>query len=131
MLCFAFLVDFPDRASKSWRFLSKKESDWVVRRINNDRHDGNLEAFSLKKFLKPALDPKIWGFALIFLYVKAPDITGKTVRANTRTPQLPYYSHLRNRLFPPYHPDGRYEIRRRQVAMPCSPAIRLRRNGYV
>lgn len=69
MLCFAFLVDFPDRASNSWRFLSKKESDWVVRRINNDRHDGNLEAFSLKKFLKPGLDPKIWGFALIFLYV--------------------------------------------------------------
>ncbi|CAI7678954.1 unnamed protein product [Penicillium pancosmium] len=66
MLCFAFLVDFPDRASKSWRFLSKKESDWVVRRINNDRKDGNLEAFSLKKFLKPGLDPKIWGFALIF-----------------------------------------------------------------
>lgn len=66
MLCFAFLVDFPDRASKSWRFLNKKESDWVVRRINNDRNDGNLEAFSLKKFLKPGLDPKIWGFALIF-----------------------------------------------------------------
>lgn len=37
-----------------------------MRRINNDRHDGNLEAFSLKKFLKPGLDPKIWCFAMIF-----------------------------------------------------------------
>ncbi|KAJ5110584.1 hypothetical protein N7532_001119 [Penicillium argentinense] len=66
ILCFLFLVDFPDRAAKSWRFLSQKESDWIVRRINNDRKDGNLEAFSLKKFLKPGLDIKIWGFALIF-----------------------------------------------------------------
>jgi hypothetical protein len=77
MLCFAFLVDFPDRASNSWRFLNKKESDWVVRRINNDRKDGNLEAFSLKKFLKPGLDPKIWGFALIFLYVWSTELTRK------------------------------------------------------
>ncbi|KAJ5241769.1 uncharacterized protein N7469_000096 [Penicillium citrinum] len=66
MLCFVFLVDFPDRAWKSWKFLSKRESDWIVRRIDNDRNDGHLEAFSLKKFLKPGLDPKIWGFALIF-----------------------------------------------------------------
>lgn len=40
-----------------------------MRRINNDRHDGDLEAFSLAKFLRPALDPKIWAFGLIFMYV--------------------------------------------------------------
>lgn len=40
-----------------------------MRRINNDRKDGNLEAFSMVKFLRPALDLKIWGFAMIFLYV--------------------------------------------------------------
>lgn len=28
-----------------------------------------MEAFSLKKFLKPAVDLKIWGFAMIFLCV--------------------------------------------------------------
>jgi hypothetical protein len=38
-----------------------------VRRINRDRSDGNAEPFSLKRFLSPALDLKIWGFALIFL----------------------------------------------------------------
>lgn len=69
LMCFVFLVDFPDRASKSWRFLSKKECDWVVRRINNDRKDGELEAFSLKKFLRPALDIKIWCFAMIFFSI--------------------------------------------------------------
>ncbi|KAJ5118407.1 hypothetical protein N7448_010116 [Penicillium atrosanguineum] len=66
ILCFIFLVDFPDRASKSWRFLSERECAFIVRRINDDRKDGNLEAFSMRKFLRPALDAKIWGFAMIF-----------------------------------------------------------------
>ncbi|KAJ5624783.1 hypothetical protein N7510_001092 [Penicillium lagena] len=66
MVCFVFLVDFPDRAAKSWRFLNEKESAFIIRRINQDRRDGDLEAFSLGKFLKPSLDPKIWGFAMIF-----------------------------------------------------------------
>lgn len=66
LLCFVFLVDFPDRAASSWRFLNRKECDFIVRRINNDRHDGNIEAFTFKRFLTPALDMKIWGFALIF-----------------------------------------------------------------
>jgi predicted MFS family arabinose efflux permease len=66
ILCFIFLVDFPDRASKSWNFLSERECAFIVRRINDDRKDGNLEAFSLRKFLRPAIDPKIWAFAMIF-----------------------------------------------------------------
>ncbi|KAJ5101396.1 hypothetical protein NUU61_003618 [Penicillium alfredii] len=69
LLCFVFLVDFPDRAHKSWRFLNRKECAFIVRRINQDRNDGDLEAFSLKKFLKPALDLKIWGFAMIFFCI--------------------------------------------------------------
>ncbi|THC91771.1 hypothetical protein EYZ11_008778 [Aspergillus tanneri] len=66
VLALIFLVDFPDRAHKSWRFLSKKESAFIVRRINRDRSDANEEPFSLKRFLSPALDLKIWGFAMIF-----------------------------------------------------------------
>lgn len=66
ILCYVFIVDFPDRAAKSWRFLNQKECDFIVRRINHDRHDGNVEPFSLKKFLRPSLDPKIWAFAMIF-----------------------------------------------------------------
>lgn len=62
-----FLVDFPDRAHKSWRFLSEKESSFIVRRINRDRSDADEEPFNLKRFLTPALDMKIWGFAMIFL----------------------------------------------------------------
>ncbi|KAJ5551449.1 Major facilitator superfamily domain general substrate transporter [Penicillium sp. DV-2018c] len=66
LLCFVFLVDFPDKAHKSWRFLNQRECAWVIRRINADRNDGDSEPFVLKKFLRPALDIKIWGFAMIF-----------------------------------------------------------------
>ncbi|KAJ5152735.1 uncharacterized protein N7482_009213 [Penicillium canariense] len=66
ILCYFFLVDFPDRAAKSWKFLNQRECDFIVRRINNDRNDGHPEAFNLKKFLRPGLDPKIWAFAMIF-----------------------------------------------------------------
>lgn len=66
ILAFFFLVDFPDRAYKSWRFLNERECAFIVRRINKDRSDGDSEPFTLKRFLRPALDLKIWGFAIIF-----------------------------------------------------------------
>ncbi|KAL4762048.1 putative phthalate transporter [Aspergillus foveolatus] len=69
ILAIIFLVDFPDRAHKSWKFLSERECAFVVRRINRDRSDGDAEPFTLKRFLKPALDMKIWGFAVIFFCV--------------------------------------------------------------
>ncbi|PKX93349.1 putative phthalate transporter [Aspergillus novofumigatus IBT 16806] len=50
VLTLLLLVDFPDRAHKSWRFLSEKEC-----------------AFISNPLPHPALDPKIWGFAMIFL----------------------------------------------------------------
>ncbi|RMJ21380.1 phthalate transporter [Aspergillus sp. HF37] len=66
LLMFAFLIDFPDKAHKSWRFLNKDECNFIIRRINRDRSDGDAEKFTLKRFLKPALDLKIWAFAMIF-----------------------------------------------------------------
>ncbi|CAI7595445.1 unnamed protein product [Penicillium discolor] len=69
VLTILFLVDFPDRAYKSWRFLSEKECAFIVRRINRDRADGDAEPFSLKRFLAPSLDMKIWGFAMIFFCI--------------------------------------------------------------
>ena len=61
------LLDFPDRAAtKSWNFLGERECNFILRRVNKDRGDANIEAFSLAKFMRPALDPEIWGFALIF-----------------------------------------------------------------
>jgi MFS family permease len=64
---FLLLVNFPQEAHKSWRFLTGKEEAYIIRRINKDRQDADKEAFALGKFLKPALDLKVWGFAFIFL----------------------------------------------------------------
>jgi hypothetical protein len=38
----------------------------MIRRIDRDRADAEAQPFSLDRFLKPALDLKIWGFAVIF-----------------------------------------------------------------
>lgn len=67
LLTYVFLVDFPDKAHKSWKFLTEKECAFIVRRINRDRSDGDAEPFTLKRFLTQALDMKIWAFAMIFL----------------------------------------------------------------
>ncbi|KAJ4365837.1 hypothetical protein N0V83_008458 [Neocucurbitaria cava] len=66
LLGFIFMVDFPESSHKAWKFLTEKEAQFVVRRINRDRQDGEPETFTWGKFLKPALDIKIWGFALLF-----------------------------------------------------------------
>ena len=64
---YVFMVDFPEQAHKAWGFLSERESAYITRRINRDRQDAGLDQFSFSKFLKPARDLKVWGFALIFL----------------------------------------------------------------
>ncbi|KAL8789791.1 MAG: hypothetical protein Q9195_006683 [Heterodermia aff. obscurata] len=64
-----FLVDFPENAHTSWNFLNQQECDFVIRRVNKDRGDALPESFTLARFLKPALDFKLWVFALISLYV--------------------------------------------------------------
>jgi MFS family permease len=67
-----FIVDFPELAAKSSRFqkkfLEQDEADFIVARINQDRHDVVAEEFNLKKYLHGAMDLKVWGFALIFLF---------------------------------------------------------------
>lgn len=65
-LGFIFMVDFPDKAHQAWGFLTEKESNFIVRRINRDRQDGEPETFAWRKFLAPALDFKVWCFALLF-----------------------------------------------------------------
>ncbi|KAI4111757.1 MAG: hypothetical protein LQ339_000214 [Xanthoria mediterranea] len=56
---------FGDKADQSWRFLNKDERDFIVRRINKDRDDAIPEKFTLARFLRPALDIKIWILAFI------------------------------------------------------------------
>ncbi|KAJ6134596.1 hypothetical protein N7523_000918 [Penicillium sp. IBT 18751x] len=65
-LVYYLIVDFPDKASQSRKFLNEEEIEFVVQRINYDRLDAEAEEFSLRRFLKPALDIKIWTFAILF-----------------------------------------------------------------
>lgn len=66
------LVDFPDVCAKKgggfW-FLTEKECNYVVRRINKDRDDANPVPFNLKLWASAGLDLKIWGFAMIFFCI--------------------------------------------------------------
>ncbi|PVH98127.1 hypothetical protein DM02DRAFT_467425, partial [Periconia macrospinosa] len=68
-VAFFFLVGFPEEAHKSWNFLTEQKRDFVLRRVNRDRGDALTEPFSLKAFLKPAADFKLWVFAFMFFCV--------------------------------------------------------------
>lgn len=64
-----FIVDFPELAAKKGlgkKFLTEQEAEFVVARIEKDRHDAIPEDFNIKKYLSNALDLKIWGFACLF-----------------------------------------------------------------
>lgn len=69
VISFALLVGFPEEAHKAWRFLTVEERDFIIRRVNRDRGDAITEPFSLGKFLQPALDIKVWVYAIIFFCV--------------------------------------------------------------
>lgn len=62
------IVDFPENATKTYgaKFLTQKEVDFVIAKIEKDRHDAVLESFNLKSYLANAADLKVWGFAALF-----------------------------------------------------------------
>jgi len=64
----ATIVDFPEKAANTFgfKFLSPKEVEFVVARIEKDRHDAIPEPFHVGKYLRNALDLKVWGFAALF-----------------------------------------------------------------
>jgi MFS family permease len=69
MIGWCFICDFPELAAKKglgFKFLNEKEAAFVVARIENDRHDAIPEEFNIGKYLKNALDLKVWGFAALF-----------------------------------------------------------------
>jgi MFS family permease len=68
LVAFLFIVDFPEKANKSFgfKFLNQKEVDFVVARIEKDRHDAIPEPFKLSTYLKCGADWKVWGFAALF-----------------------------------------------------------------
>lgn len=62
------IVPFPDQeAWKSKGFLTQREVEYVIALVDADRGDAQTEPFALGKFLRPALQLKVWGFAMMFL----------------------------------------------------------------
>ncbi|KAG5996316.1 hypothetical protein E4U54_002602, partial [Claviceps lovelessii] len=64
--CYWLLIDFPDSSRESWKFLTLREKQWIVSRVEKDRGDVKAEAFQLSKFLRSGRDWKIWAYAMIF-----------------------------------------------------------------
>lgn len=60
------LVDFPDKAHTSWKFLTEREALFIIKRVDQDRGDARPEAWSTAKFFKGGLDIKVWAYAMIF-----------------------------------------------------------------
>ncbi|KAK6369411.1 hypothetical protein LTS17_009754 [Exophiala oligosperma] len=66
IVAYFLIVDFPEDAHKSWKFLKDDEIKIVIDRINRDRMDVETPPFKLGLYLKNALDWKIWFFAANF-----------------------------------------------------------------
>lgn len=60
------IVDFPEEATASWKFLNAEEAKIVIERIQQDRSDADTPPFHLLSYLSNALDWKIWCFAANF-----------------------------------------------------------------
>ncbi len=63
VLGYFLIVEFPEDAMKSWKFLKEDELKVMVDRVERDRGDNVTPPFHLRSFLQPARDWKIWFFA--------------------------------------------------------------------
>ncbi len=66
LAAYFLIVDFPEDAHKSWKFINHDEVNIIIDRINRDRQDVTTPPFEVGPYLKNALDWKIWFFAANF-----------------------------------------------------------------
>ena len=66
IVTYFWMIDFPETAYKSFKFLDKRESEIMAHRIDRDRGDVKADGFTWSKVLVHALDIKIWGFCCMF-----------------------------------------------------------------
>jgi hypothetical protein len=67
LFSYIFIVRFPDEEvdKPSFKFLTPEETKYIVATLEKDRADVEIEPFNWRKFLKPAREIEIWGFALM------------------------------------------------------------------
>jgi len=94
---FILLVGFPDQWKPSWHFLTEREVKYIVNKVNEDRGDAHVEAFSIGKYLRGGMDWKIWCYAFIFfgsttisysLAYFMPDILMKSLHYDKKKTQI-------------------------------------------
>lgn len=66
LVAFFWMVDLPERASKSVKFFNPEENELLLQRIDRDRGDAQVLEFSFKRLLANGKDPQIYGFAVMF-----------------------------------------------------------------
>ncbi|KAL3465363.1 major facilitator superfamily domain-containing protein [Aspergillus heterothallicus] len=66
ILTYWWMVDFPENARKSFRFLTDVEAKAAAQRIQADRGDVTLDPFSWSKILVNFADPKLYGLACMY-----------------------------------------------------------------
>lgn len=69
---YVLLVDFPDKAPKSWKFLNQTEVSFIITTIERDRADTTVEPFSLQKYLANGKDSTVWAYAILYMLVTMP-----------------------------------------------------------
>lgn len=64
---YIFIVRFPDEEldRPSFKFLKPDEARYIVDTLEKDRADVEIEPFNWRKFMKPAREIEIWGFAMM------------------------------------------------------------------
>ncbi|KAI9373416.1 major facilitator superfamily domain-containing protein [Aspergillus egyptiacus] len=67
LMGFILIVDFPDEARKTRWFLTDREIDIMIDRVEKDRGDAHLTPFVLKEYLQYALEWQGWLLAMNFL----------------------------------------------------------------
>lgn len=72
LITYLWMVDFPEKAANSFKFLTEAEAEIMVERINVDRGDVAAEKFvwsngqDWSRLFAHASDLKIWGFCVMY-----------------------------------------------------------------
>ncbi|KAK6509432.1 hypothetical protein TWF481_004176 [Arthrobotrys musiformis] len=71
---YIFIPPFPDdpNAHKTWGFLNRSEVNYVIRKVEADRGDSQLEPFTIARFLRGGKDWKCYVFGMLICMATIP-----------------------------------------------------------
>jgi hypothetical protein len=115
------LVDFPDKAHTSWKFLTQREALFIIKRVDADRGDAKPEPWSTAKFFKGGADIKVWGYAMVST---AQRLAGTVL---TSSDLLQHHNSLiRSRILPAHYSADKHGLQHRRSSVSCCTSLRIR-----